>query len=77
MSDKKNIKQKILNDPDYIWSPKYNYSLNKFMYRHDEGVENEHAAKVLLMEPDEVEKIYQEAVKNLQKIMGEENESNS
>jgi hypothetical protein len=72
MADKnKNLKDKIYKDPDFIYSPKYEFSLKKFVHRHDEGVDNSHAAKVLLMEPDEVELLYQEAVKNLQKIMKE------
>jgi hypothetical protein len=75
MSDKKDLKEKVINDPDYIYSPKYDFSLKKFIYRHDEGVENTHAAKVLLMEPDEIDKIYERAIKNLQEIMkGESNE---
>ena len=67
---KDEIKEKIENDPDFIWSPKYDNSLEKFMHRHDEGVETNHAAKVLLMEPSEVESIYERALKNLKKLMG-------
>jgi hypothetical protein len=40
------------------------------MYRHDEGVDFSHAAKVLLMEEEEVEEIYQKALANLKEMMG-------
>jgi hypothetical protein len=69
MSDKDKLKDKIMNDPDFIYSPKYEFSLKKFVYRHDEGIEDSHAAKVLLMDPEEIEKIYKKAVENLKKIM--------
>lgn len=67
---KEEIKDKILNDPDFIWSPKYENSLDKFAHRHDEGVDNNHAAKVLLMEPEEVESIFQQALEGLRKLIG-------
>lgn len=71
MNEKDKLKEKILNDADFIYSPKYDFSLEKFMYRHDEGVENSHAAKVLLMEPEEVEEIYQIAISNLRDSLKE------
>ncbi len=72
MNNKDKLKEKVLTDPDFIYSPKYENSLNKFMHRHDEGVESSHAAKVLLMEEQEVDDIYEEAVDNLKKLMGAE-----
>jgi hypothetical protein len=73
-NNKEKLKEKILTDPDFIYSPKYNNSLDKFMHRHDEGVESSHAAKVLLMEEQEVDDIYEEAVNNLKKLMGANDE---
>jgi hypothetical protein len=70
MSNKEKLKEKILTDPDFIYSPKYDNSLEKFMLRHDEGVDSSHAAKVLLMDEKEVDEIYEEAIKNLKKLMG-------
>jgi len=71
---KDDMKKKIMSDPDFIYSPKYEFSLKKFTLRHDDGVENSHAAKVLLMKPEEIESIYQEAIKNLQSLIGADNE---
>jgi hypothetical protein len=73
-NNKEKLKEKILTDPDFIYSPKYDNSLDKFMHRHDEGVESSHAAKVLLMEEQEVDDIYEEAVNNLKKLMGANDE---
>jgi hypothetical protein len=73
-NNKEKLKEKILTDPDFIYSPKYDNSLDKFMHRHDEGVESSHAAKVLLMEEQEVDDIYEEAINNLKKLMGANDE---
>lgn len=67
-------KTKIFNDPDFIASPKYNNSLEEFCARHDDGIETNHVAKVLLMEEDEVLEIYEEAVENLKDKLGVSNE---
>lgn len=69
-NDKSKLKEQILTEPDFIYSPKYENSLEKFMHRHDEGVDSSHAAKVLLMEEEEVDDIYQEAVDNLKDMLG-------
>jgi len=76
VNNKDKLKELILTDPDFIYSPKYGNSLEKFMYRHDEGVESSHAAKVLLMEEKEVEEIYQEAIANLKAMMGADEDAN-
>jgi hypothetical protein len=74
MNNKEKLKERILTEPDFIYSPKYGNSLEKFMHRHDEGVESSHAAKVLLMEKEEVDRIYEEAIENLKKILGVDDE---
>lgn len=74
MSDKEKTKQKIQEDPDFIVSEKYNNSLEEFCQRHDEGVDNSHIAKVLLMTEEEVQETYEEAVASLKEFMGEADE---
>lgn len=76
MNNKDKFKELILTDPDFIYSPKYENSLQKFTHRHDEGVESSHAAKVLLMEEAEIDDIYQEAIDNLKYMMGADEDGN-
>jgi hypothetical protein len=60
MNNKEKLKERILTEPDFIYSPKYGNSLD--------------AAKVLLMEKEEVDRIYEEAIENLKKLLGVDDE---
>lgn len=61
--------KRILDDEDYIRCPKFSNSLNKFTQKNSEGVENSTIARLLMMSEEEVERVYQEAVKMLRKSM--------
>lgn len=67
--DKKEIKERVLEEEDFIKCPKYNNSLQKFLSRHTEGVENATISRLLLLDDAEIEQIYQEAIKLLQEKM--------
>jgi hypothetical protein len=69
MSSEKN-KNLVNTDPDFIHSPKYGNSLKEFLERHDEGVENSHISKVLLMPEAQVEALFEEALAKLKEKMG-------
>lgn len=67
-------KEKILNDPDFIHSPTNSNSLNEFVIKNDEGVDDSYASKVLMMTEEEFRDIYEEAIENLKKLInGESN----
>ena len=63
------IKNLLENDPNYIYSKRFKHSLKNMLDRHPDGVENKQIAQVLLISEEEVEKIYQESIKKIRKIM--------
>lgn len=72
MADKDEIKKRIMEDEDYIRSPKFSNSLQKFLARNTDGVEDSVIARLLLMTEEEIEQIYQEAVQALREEMAED-----
>lgn len=68
--DKEIEKKKIENDPDYIYCPSSENSLEKFLTKHPEGVNDEKAAQVLLTTPDKIREYYDEAVELIRRDMG-------
>lgn len=69
MTDKDDIKKRVLEEEDYIRSPKFSNSLTKFLAKNNEGVEDSVIARLLSMPEEEVNKIYQEAIQALRKEM--------
>jgi len=67
--DKNDIKNKILTEDDYIRSPKFSNSLNKFTAKNPEGVKEEAIAKLLLLTEREVHEIYEETIEILRSRM--------
>ncbi len=69
------IQHKLDNDPDFIFSSKYNNSIQKIIDKHPlekypNGVPDKLIAKVLKMEsPEEVEATYQCIIKKLRNKM--------
>ena len=69
------IQQKLQNDPDFIFSSKYNNSIEQIIEKHPlekypNRVPDKIIAKVLVLEsPEEVESIYQGIVRKLRKKM--------
>lgn len=72
MADKDEIKKRVIEDEDYIRSPKFSNSLAKFLNKNTEGVEDSVIARLLSMPEEEVEKIYQEAVQALREDMADD-----
>lgn len=69
MADKDEIKKRVLEEEDYIRSPKFSNSLSKFLAKNNEGVEDSVIARLLSMSEEEVDKVYQEAIQALRKEM--------
>jgi hypothetical protein len=67
--EKNDMEKKIKEDQDFIHAPKYNNSLSKFLIKNDKLLENGAIGRLLLLSEAEVEKIYQESVKELRKVM--------
>lgn len=69
---KEEIKRKITVEPDFIKCPRYNNSLNKYLAKSPETVEDKTIARLLMIQIEDVERIYQEAVVLLKKGIGNE-----
>lgn len=61
--------RKILEEEDFIHAPKHQNSLQKFLAKTDNLLENGAIGRLLLIPEDEVERIYQESIVELQKEM--------
>lgn len=72
MEDKlEQIKKKIQEEEDYIYAPKFGYSLSKLMEDYPDGIEKEsYIAKVLMMSEKDVEKNYLDGIESLQEMLG-------
>ena len=64
------LEDRILNDDDYIHCPRLKNSLTNMVNTNPEGVDNERIAKVLLITEEEVEELYQSALRKLRKVLG-------
>jgi hypothetical protein len=74
MINKEDFKKKVLEEEDFIKCPRSGNSLQKFLAKSVEEVENKTIAKLLLIEPEEVQKIYDEAVQLIKEDLGEDDE---
>jgi hypothetical protein len=70
--ERDSILKKILEEEDFIHSPKHQNSLNKFLAKQENLLENGTIGRVLLIPEEEVERLYQESVIMLRKEMGED-----
>jgi hypothetical protein len=59
-------KHKIIKDEDFIDCKKFKNSIKFLIEKNPEGVDDETIAKVLNISTQEVEEIYQNAIKKLQ-----------
>ena len=65
MTVKDRFKKKITTDEDFIYCPRLGNSLEKFIEKYPEGVDDEKIAKVLLMDEEEVEETFQNAIRKI------------
>jgi hypothetical protein len=72
--NKEEEKKKIETDPDYIYCPSTQNSLEVFLRKHPDGVNNDKAAQVLLTTPDKIQTYYDEAVEMIKRDMGVDEE---
>lgn len=62
----------IESDPDFIYSKRFNYSLDELVKRHPDGCPNRVIASVLMVTEDDVDEWYQRIVLKLRAVMGVE-----
>lgn len=67
--EKDNILQKVLNEEDFIHAPKFGNSLNKFLAKNDNLLQNSAIGKLLMIPETEVERLYEESIVELRKEM--------
>ena len=70
MNKKTDLSQKIEDDEDFIYCPRLNNSIKSFVEKHPEGVDNERIGKVLLISSEEVENLFQSALKKIRNRLG-------
>lgn len=70
MANKEEAKEKIETDPDYIYCPSSDNSLEKFASKHPNGVNDEKVAQVLLITQEMAKKLYEEAIRLIKEDMG-------
>lgn len=71
---KEDISKRIQGEEDYIRAPKFQNSLAKFVSKNDEGVDNATIARVLMINKEKVEEIYNESVEMLREQMSKDDE---
>jgi len=67
---KKELKERILEDEDFIYCPRLGNSLEKLIEKNPEGIDDERIAKVLLMEEKEVISIFAQAIEKIKNSIG-------
>lgn len=67
--EKSELQKKVREDRDFIHAPKFSNSLQKYLAKNDNLLENNTIGRLLLIPSDEVERIYQESIIELRKEM--------
>lgn len=67
--EKSEAMKKIKEERDFIHAPKFGNSLNNFLAKNENMLENNAIGRLLLISPEEVEAIYQESVVKLREEM--------
>jgi hypothetical protein len=62
---KQEILKKIKEDEDYVHCPKMDNSLKKIVNKNPDGLDDAKIADLLCVNVEEVEKIYQSAIKKI------------
>ena len=68
--DKNEILKRIREEEDFVRYPKLGNSLTKFLDANPDGVKNDMISRVLMMTEQEVEALFEDAVKRLRVAMG-------
>jgi hypothetical protein len=63
------VRRRIQTEPDYIYLPRCNCSVQHLIRRHPDGVPTHTIAQALLLTEAEVEALYEEIVLKLRALM--------
>ena len=61
---------RISTDPDYIYLPRFDFSVEKLLDRYPDGVPEKLIAQGLLMTEEEVQALYEQTIQKLQASLG-------
>jgi len=67
---KSEIENKILTEPDFIYSKKHDFSLEKFLKANEKNIHDHQISKLLRLKKYEVNKIYKNTLKKLKNLLG-------
>jgi len=70
--EKDELKQKIMEDEDFIKAPKYANSLNRFLAKNERKLDSAAIGRLLLITEEEVDQLYEQSVIQLRKGMTED-----
>jgi len=62
-------KEKIFTDPNYIYCPRHNHSLDVFIEYNPEGATDEQIKRFLLISDEELKEIERSAIEKLKKAL--------
>lgn len=63
------VRERLSTEDDFIFLPRYEYSLKRLLERYPDGVPEKLIAQGLLITEDEVTLVYNRAVRKLQRLM--------
>lgn len=73
--EKSDMEKRVREDEDFIHSPKHQNSLNKYLAKMENPLENGAIGRLLLITSEEVEDLYQESVIELKERMSLDEEA--
>ena len=72
MEKSEEMQKKIREEEDFIHAPKFGNSLNKFLAKNGDPLQNNTIGRLLMISEEEVEQIYEESVVILREEMIDE-----
>jgi hypothetical protein len=64
------VRQNLVNEPDYVYSRRYKFSLQQLINRYPDGVPDHIIAQSLLLTEEELAEQYESIVERLRSTMG-------
>lgn len=67
--DKRSAQEKIQSEEDFCYCPRLGNSIKNLIEKNPDGLQNERIAKVLLTTEEDVEKLFESAIKKLRSCL--------
>lgn len=68
----KEIREKLLKDPKFVNSKRFDFDINKVLERYPDGCPDHVLASLLQLEIDDLEELHEEIISKLRREMGVE-----